>query len=131
MIRDCLCDNIIELVRTLGGLFGPVMAIWSGMSVRSAGRRGAGETETMMLSVAVHVGQAKVRISKPGLSGSRRLIFRSRPLLDFVRSLEGALAMPRGRERTEALKRAGRFQNEVVARGISFAKRGRSTKSQF
>jgi len=54
---------------------GRVMAIWSGTSVRlrsSGGHRDAGETETMMLSVAVHIRQAYVRRSKPGLSGSRQ-----------------------------------------------------------
>jgi hypothetical protein len=54
------------------------MAIWRGMSVRllrgeeaGSGHRDAGQARTTMLSVAAHIGQAKVRNSKPGLSCSR------------------------------------------------------------
>jgi len=43
-------------------------------------------------------------------------------------ALEMARAMPHGRERTEALRKAGALQNEVVAQGITFAKRGRPAK---
>jgi len=43
--------------------------------------------------------------------------------------LEKARAMPHGRERTEALRKAGMLQNDVVAQGISFAKWGRPAKT--
>jgi hypothetical protein len=58
---------------------GRLMAIWRGTSARlrrsenvSSGHRDAGQTRTTVLSIAAHIGQAKVRKSKPGLSGSRR-----------------------------------------------------------
>jgi hypothetical protein len=44
-------------------------------------------------------------------------------------ALEKAQAMPHGRERTEALRKAGMLQNDVLARGIIFAKRGRPAKT--
>ena len=44
-------------------------------------------------------------------------------------ALERARAMPHGRERTEALRKAGMLQNDVVAQGIIFAKRGRPAKT--
>jgi hypothetical protein len=44
-------------------------------------------------------------------------------------ALEKARAMPHGRERAEALRKAGMLQNDVVAQGISFAKRGRPAKT--
>src|ERR1035441_5866695 len=54
------------------------MAISRGTSARlrrgenaSLGHRAADQTRTTMLSVAAHIGQAKVRKSKPGLSCSR------------------------------------------------------------
>jgi hypothetical protein len=57
---------------------GRVMAIWRGTSARlrrgknvSSGHHDAGHTRMMMLSVAAHIGQAKMRKSKPGLSCSR------------------------------------------------------------
>jgi hypothetical protein len=55
-----------------------MMAIWRGMSVRlrrgervSSGHRDAYETGMTKLSIAAHIGQAKVCKSKPGLSCSR------------------------------------------------------------
>jgi hypothetical protein len=52
-----------------------------------------------------------------------------RPKLDLeaeaLMALEKARAMPRGRERAEALKKAGELQNAAVSQGIAFAKRGR------
>src|ERR1035437_4572812 len=54
------------------------MAIWRGTSARlrrgengSSGHGDADQTRTTMLSVAAHIGQAKVRKSKPGSSCSR------------------------------------------------------------
>jgi hypothetical protein len=52
-------------------------AIWRGTSVRlhrgeNISHRDAGQARTTMLSVAAHLGQAKVRKSKPSLSDSRQ-----------------------------------------------------------
>ena len=44
-------------------------------------------------------------------------------------ALERARAMPRGPERTEAMKKAGMLRNAADSRGIAFAKRGRPTKT--
>ena len=43
-------------------------------------------------------------------------------------ALEAARSMPSGREKTEALKRAGLLRKEADAGGISFARRGRPRK---
>jgi hypothetical protein len=43
-------------------------------------------------------------------------------------ALEAARIMPRGREKVEALKKAGMLRNAADAGGISFAKRGRPRK---
>src|SRR5436190_23828746 len=48
---------------------------------------------------------------------------------EALMALEKARTMPHGRERTEALRKAGMLQNDVVAKGIIFAKRGRPAKS--
>jgi hypothetical protein len=48
---------------------------------------------------------------------------------EALTALEKARAMPHGRERTEALKKAGTLQNDAVAQGIAFAKRGRPAKT--
>jgi|SRR5665213_3891598 len=57
---------------------GRLMATWRGISASlpggekaSPGHRDAGQTRTTMLSVAAHIGQAKVGKSKPGSSCSR------------------------------------------------------------
>jgi hypothetical protein len=43
-------------------------------------------------------------------------------------ALEEARSMPRGPEKTEALKKAGLLRSAADAGGISFAKRGRPRK---
>jgi hypothetical protein len=48
---------------------------------------------------------------------------------EALTALEKARTMPHGRERTEALKKAGMLQNDAVAQGIAFAKRGRPAKT--
>jgi mannitol/fructose-specific phosphotransferase system IIA component len=48
---------------------------------------------------------------------------------EALTALENPLAIPHGRERTEALKKAGMLQNDAVAQGIAFAKRGRPAKT--
>jgi hypothetical protein len=48
---------------------------------------------------------------------------------EALTALERARAMPHGPERTEALKKAGTLQNDAVAQGITFAKRGRPAKT--
>jgi hypothetical protein len=48
---------------------------------------------------------------------------------EALTALEEARAIPHGRERTEALKKAGMLQNGAVAQGIAFAKRGRPAKT--
>jgi hypothetical protein len=48
---------------------------------------------------------------------------------EALTALEEARAIPHGRERTEALKKAGVLQNDAVAQGIAFAKRGRPAKT--
>ena len=56
-----------------------------------------------------------------------------RPTLDLdaeaIAALELARALPRGPERTEAMKKAGVLRNAADLQGISFAKRGRPTKT--
>jgi hypothetical protein len=56
-----------------------------------------------------------------------------RPKLDLeaeaLMALEKARAMPHGRERAEALKKAGALQNAAVSQGIAFAKRGIPAKT--
>jgi hypothetical protein len=58
-----------------------------------------------------------------------RPIKNPRPRLDLeaeaLAALEEARAMPRGPERTEAMKRAGILRNAVELQGLLFAKRGR------
>jgi hypothetical protein len=48
---------------------------------------------------------------------------------EAVEALEAARSMPRGQEKTEALKKAGLLRNTADAGGISFAKRGTPRKS--
>jgi hypothetical protein len=48
---------------------------------------------------------------------------------EALEALEKARALPHGRERAEALKKAGALQIAVDLQGISFAKRGRPTKT--
>jgi hypothetical protein len=43
-------------------------------------------------------------------------------------ALEAARSMPSGREKTEALKKAGLLRKAADAQGISFVKRGRPPK---
>jgi hypothetical protein len=56
-----------------------------------------------------------------------------RPKLDLeaeaLMALERARAMEPGRERTEAMKRAGILRNAADLQGLFFAKRGRPSKS--
>ncbi len=56
-----------------------------------------------------------------------------RPELDLdaeaLAALEEARAMPRGPERTEAMKKAGFLRNAADLQGISFARRGRPPKT--
>jgi hypothetical protein len=56
-----------------------------------------------------------------------------RPELDLdaeaLVALEEARALPHGPERTEAMKKAGVLRNAADLQGISFAKRGRPTKT--
>jgi hypothetical protein len=56
-----------------------------------------------------------------------------RPELDLdaeaLAALEEARAMPRGPERTEAMKKAGSLRNAADLQGISFARRGRPPKT--
>jgi hypothetical protein len=60
-----------------------------------------------------------------------RLVPKS-PKLDLeaeaLEALEKARALPCGRERAEALKKAGTLQNIAISQGLSFAKRGRPAK---
>jgi hypothetical protein len=62
-----------------------------------------------------------------------RPIKNPRPRLDLeaeaLAALEEARAMPRGPERTEAMKRAGILRNAVELQGLLFAKRGRPRKA--
>jgi hypothetical protein len=55
------------------------------------------------------------------------------PKLDLeaeaLEALERARTLPHGRERSEALKEAGALQNLALSQGLTFAKRGRPTKS--
>lgn len=44
-------------------------------------------------------------------------------------ALDEARRLPQGRERTEALKKAGLLRNAADARGILFPKRGRPAKT--
>ena len=61
--------------------------------------RDADQTRATMLSVAVHIEQAKVRKSKPGLSGSRReRIMGASQSTQYGRSL---VALPWMRERND------------------------------
>jgi hypothetical protein len=48
---------------------------------------------------------------------------------DALAALEEARAMPPGRERTEAMKKAGILRNAADLRGVFFAKRGRPAKT--
>jgi hypothetical protein len=45
-----------------------------------------------------------------------------------IEALEAARLMPPGKEKSEALKKAGMLRNAADIRGISFAKRGRPPK---
>jgi hypothetical protein len=86
-------------------LYAASLALWRGTSVRL--RRGEAqvivfpidETGTTMLSVAAHIRQAKVRKSKPGLSGSRqeRIIGASQ----FAQNGRSLVALPWKNEGTE------------------------------
>jgi hypothetical protein len=55
------------------------------------------------------------------------------PNLEFdaeaLAALEQARGMPRGPERSEAMKKAGILRNAADGRGIVFAKRGRPAKT--
>ncbi len=44
-------------------------------------------------------------------------------------ALEKARAMPHGRERTEALRKAGMLQNDVAAQGIIFCETGQACEN--
>ena len=48
---------------------------------------------------------------------------------EALSALEKARALPPGVERTEAMKQAGILRKAVDLQGISFAKRGRPTKT--
>lgn len=48
---------------------------------------------------------------------------------EALTALEEARAMPRGPERTHAMKRAGNLRNAADLLGIVFAKRGRPVKT--
>jgi hypothetical protein len=48
---------------------------------------------------------------------------------EALAALEEARAIPRGPERTEAMKKAGILRDAADSRGIAFAKRGRPTKT--
>ncbi|WP_145963553.1 hypothetical protein [Bradyrhizobium algeriense] len=49
--------------------------------------------------------------------------------IEALAALEQARAMPHGRARSEALKRAGILQNAADMQGLLFAKRGRPPKA--
>jgi hypothetical protein len=49
--------------------------------------------------------------------------------IEALVALEQARAMPHGRARSEALKRAGILQNAADMQGLLFAKRGRPPKT--
>jgi hypothetical protein len=57
----------------------------------------------------------------------------ARPKLDLeaeaLAALEKARTMPPGRERSEAMKKAGALRNAVDQQGLIFAKRGRPAKT--
>jgi hypothetical protein len=60
------------------------------------------------------------------------LMRRKSPAPDFQsldaeadQALDAARSLPQGRERTEALKKAGLLRNAADARGVFFPKRGR------
>jgi hypothetical protein len=48
--------------------------------------------------------------------------------MEALAALEQARAMPKGRARSEALKRAGMLQNAADMQGLTFARRGRPPK---
>ena len=56
-----------------------------------------------------------------------------RPNLDLdaeaIAALEQARALPRGPERSDAMKKAGILRNAADVRGLVFAKRGRPPKT--
>ena len=74
---EAIGGKVVNSIQTVSGsFFYRIMAIWRGTSARLRerqlrGHRDADQTRTTMLSVAAHIGQTKVRKSKPGLSCSR------------------------------------------------------------
>jgi hypothetical protein len=50
---------------------------------------------------------------------------------EALEALDKARALPRGRERADAMKKAGALRNAANSQGILFAKRGRPAKTSI